>query len=101
MEIGDSYAFDFNRVGFALLGAAQADVEQHHVCAAELRVDGELVKTAQWPTDFVTRRFYLFWRYELPEGDHEVEVRLLNPTDEARVMLDGIAIYGVEPIAAD
>lgn len=101
VEMGDSYSFDFNGVGFALLGSAQADSERDHVFTAELRVDGELVETAQWPTDFVTRRFYLFWRYELPEGDHEVEVRLLNPTDEARVMLDGITIYGAEPIAAD
>ncbi len=97
VELGDAYAFDFNGIGFALMGTAQSNGGVDHVFEAELRIDGELVETALWPTDFVTRRFYLFWRYDLPAGDHAVEVRVLNPTGEARVILDSIAIYGDEP----
>ena len=64
-------------------------------------VDGELVETATWPTNFVTRRFYLFWKYELPDGQHSVEVKILNPSEDANVLLDGITIYGAEELASN
>ncbi len=112
-EIEDSYSFDFNGIGFAILGSAElveteeADeneniaeaVTEEHIYEAELYVDGELVETALLPTNFVKRRFYLFWKYDLPPGDHEVEMRLTNPVEHARILLDSIVIYGNEPLA--
>ncbi len=94
----DSYRFDFEGVGFALMGTATTEGDDH-VFEAELHVDGELVETARWPTEFTTRRFYLFWRYALDEGPHEVEVRLLNPTDAAQVGLEAVVIYGADTAA--
>jgi hypothetical protein len=62
-------------------------------------VDGKLVESATWPTNFVKRRFYLFWKYELPDGQHSVTVKILNPSENAHVLLDGITIYGAEELA--
>ena len=64
-------------------------------------MDGELVETARWPTKFVKRRFCLFRQYDLPDRDHAVDVRLLNPAEEARAMPDDITIYGAGANAAD
>ena len=97
---GDSYSFDFNGVGFALLGAAQTLGNESYVFTAELHVDGELVETAIWPTEATKRRFYLFWKYAMPDGDHEVEVKIMNPTDIARVLLEAVVVYGDEPLPA-
>ena len=80
-------------MGFALLGTASTEGDDH-VFVAELWVDGELVETADWPTAFTTRRFSLFWKYALPDGEHEVEVRLVNPTDHAQVTLETVVVYG-------
>jgi len=88
-----SYTFEFEGVGFALVGSASRTGDEDHVFNAELHVDGELVETATWPTAMTTRRFYLFWKYQLPKGEHTVEVRVLNPTDAARVVLNSIAVY--------
>ena len=101
LEMDESYSFDFNGIGFAILGSAQTDAEEDYVFTAELHIDGELVETAQWPTNFVKRRFYLFWQYDLDAGEHEVEIRLQNPSDSARVMLNTLVTYGNEPLAAD
>ena len=80
------------------MGSARSeDGAENYVFEAELHVDGELIETATWPTDFVTRRFYLFWKYSLSDGDHEVEIRLTNPSDEASVLLDTVIVYGAEP----
>ena len=101
VEMGDSYSFDFDGVGFAVMGAARSTNDEDYVFEAELHVDGELIETATWPTDFVTRRFYLFWKYALPDGQHHVEVKVLNPSEDANVLLEGITIYGAEELASD
>lgn len=101
VEMGDSYSFDFHGVGFAVMGAARSTNDEDYVFEAELHVDGELIETATWPTDFVTRRFYLFWKYALPDEQHHVEVKVLNPSEDANVLLDGITIYGAEELASD
>ncbi len=95
VELADSYSFDFEGVGFAVLGEAalSGEGEEEVVFEAELWVDGELIESAAWPTQFTKRRFYLFWKYDLPDGRHEVEVRLLNPADGAKVRIQGIATY--------
>ena len=97
-ETLDSYSFDFDGVGFALLGSATKQEEEHFVFEAELYVDDELVETASWPTKFTKRRFYLFWKYQLPQGEHSVVVKLLNPTASAQVVLNAITVYGDKPI---
>ena len=95
LVLADTYQFEFDGIGFALMGNASTEGEEY-VFEAELLVDGERVETAKWPTEFITRRFYLFWKYALDDGPHRVEVRLVNPTDDARVTLDSIVVYGVE-----
>jgi len=93
--LADTYQFEFDGIGFALMGDASSDGEDH-VFLAELHIDGELVETAEWPTKFTSRRFYLFWKYAMEDGSHEVEVRLINPTENARVTLEAVVVYGAE-----
>jgi hypothetical protein len=97
----DTYSFDFDGVGFAILGNAASANQDNYVFNADLYVDGELVETASWPTQFTKRRFYLFWKYALANGPHSVEVRLRNPSEAGRVMLEAVTIYGDELLATD
>ncbi len=82
-----------------MIGTAYAESEDEYIFDAELYVDEELVETAAWPTQFTKRRFYLFWKYQLPAGQHRVEVRLLNPSDAARIELNGVVIYDDTPLS--
>ena len=70
--------------------------EDNYVFNADLYVDGELVESASWPTDFTKRRFYLFWKYALADREHSVEVRLRNPSEAGRVMLEAVIIHADE-----
>jgi hypothetical protein len=92
LVLSDTYQFEFDGIGFALMGNASSDGDDQ-IFLAELHIDGELVETAEWPTKFTIRRFYLFWKYALDDGPHEVEVRLLNPTEDARVTLETVVVY--------
>lgn len=98
ISLEDSYSFEFEGNGFAILGNASKEGEEEYIFDAELYVDGELVESATWPTQFTKRRFYLFWKYQLPQGQHQVEVRLTNPSEEAKVSLTGVAVYADTPL---
>ena len=47
----------------------------------------------EMPADFARRRFDIYWNYELPEGDHTMKIRWLNPVEHANVVMDGILVY--------
>ena len=93
LKVDGSYAFEFEGNGFAVIGAVAATGEQQQVVEAQLYVDGELVEEAMLPTNYIKRRFYLFWRYALEQGDHSVEIKIANPSDEADFLINSLAIY--------
>jgi hypothetical protein len=98
--LSDTFNFDFDGIGFAILGTAASANQDNYVFSADLYVDGELVETASWPTEFTKRRFYLFWKYALADGEHSVEVKLRNPSEAGRVILETVTIYGDEAPAS-
>ena len=65
---------------------------------SEMYIDGVLIETAKWPTEFTKRRFYLFWKYQLPPGNHFVEIRVLNPTEMADISLETLVLYDDKPL---
>jgi hypothetical protein len=97
-KIDASYSFDFDGIGFAVIGYAKKAGDRDHVFNAAVYVDGDQVETVTLPTDSLTRRFYLFWRYQMPNGKHNVELRLLNPVDTASVNITDIVIYDDQPV---
>ena len=63
-------------------------------------IDGKFIETAKLPTNFVLRRFTPFWRYQLAMTKHEVRLKMLNPTDKAKLNLGDVVIYGNRPVKA-
>jgi hypothetical protein len=99
LVLSDSYTFDFEGIGFALLGTAQTDAELDYTFEADIYIDGNIVETVRWPTKFTKRRFYLAWKFALADREHRVEVKLRNPTEAARVVIEGLVVYGDELVA--
>lgn len=60
---------------------------------ADLVIDGARVETVELPTDFTTRRYVPFFRYELPRGHHSVTIRLRNPDAHAALALERVIVY--------
>jgi ADP-ribosylglycohydrolase len=97
--VTDETSFTFDGIAFVVDGAAVANGDEDYTLEAEIRIDGELVETTKFPTNFTVRKFYLFWKYQLPDGDHEVSVKILNPSDKAGLRLNYAVTYGSEPQA--
>jgi len=100
-QLKDSYSYNFDGKGFVIRGKARKNGPEDYVFDVEMSLDGEVIETVKMPTTFVDRRFYLFWRYELEETDHTIDLKVLNPTDKAEIYLQEILIYGSTPTLAE
>ena len=94
----NNFSFSFNGNGFALMGKVAKNQNREYVYMAEMYIDGVLIETAKWPTEFTKRRFYLFWKYQLQPGNHFVEIRVLNPTEMADISLETLVLYDDKPL---
>lgn len=96
-DLTNETSFEFEGIGFAVTGEANKKGKEDYTFEVKMYIDGELVETAKLPTKFVHRRFYLFWRYQLPMGEHEVRLKVLNPTDKAEISLESVVVYSNKP----
>jgi hypothetical protein len=94
----DETSFEFEGVGFALSGSATArgrgSQASDYAFDVEMYIDDVLTATTKLPTNNIKRKFIPFWKYQLPAGKHKVRLKVLNPTDQARIRLTNAIIYG-------
>jgi len=92
-----SIAFDFEGTGFVIRGEVtkiEKDAKDKDVMV-ELWIDGKKTETAKLPTAFKTRRYELFWNYQLPMQKHAVEIKWADPKDaaDANINVSNVIVY--------
>ena len=88
---------EFEGIGFILSGvAAKADDKPDSSIKLELIIDGKSVEQFEMPTSSQSRRHDVAWRYNLPEGKHEVRIRILNPSEGYSVRTGDMIVYGAK-----
>lgn len=92
--------FVFEGTGFALKGEAKKMNKEgsEHTFEAELYIDGKKEETARFPANFTIRRHELFWKYLLPDGKHQIKVRVLNPKENFEINSTEYIIYKNQPV---
>lgn len=99
-DLQDSFSYTFEGKGFVIRGKARSSIDEDYVFEVSMSIDDVEKEVRSLPTDFITRSFYLFWQYDLEDGPHEIELKVLNPTADANIYLDEILIYGGAPKVA-
>jgi hypothetical protein len=94
-KVANEIIFNFTGTGFVTRGAANKNRQNlpEYAFKADLYVDGEKIETAVLPTSFTTRRYELFWRYQLPNKEHTVKIVILNPNPDYDLRLWENLIY--------
>ena len=59
----------------------------------EFSIDNKLVKTMKLPLDYTKRALELFFKYEIPKGDHALRLKVLNPDDRASIYISEMITY--------
>lgn len=92
-------SFDFEGTGFVIRGeTARWGSTSDFVFQTELYVDGKLVEKPLLPASYITRRYELAWKYDLPFGKHKVELKILNHSDKEQINVWEALIYTNKPI---
>ena len=95
-----AYGFRFTGNGFVVSGETRKlpGIDEDRDLQLEVRIDGKLFEEATLPTLHRARRHDLTWKYNLDEGDHEVEIEWKNPMEGYSIMVNKIIIYGPAPV---
>ena len=64
-----------------------------YTAQVEVWLDGRLVETAVLPMDENSRKQELYYKYNLPDGDHSLSFRWLNPRADKSIELTSYIVY--------
>jgi hypothetical protein len=97
----DEFSFEFEGNGFVVRGeTAKWDSKSTYVANTELYIDGKLIEKIELPANYTTRRYELYWKYQLPKQKHTVQVKILNPDPNNEVKISDLIVYSDKPFAA-
>ncbi len=98
-NIANQLEFEFEGTGFVLRGSANKNggVDSDFVFEADCFLNGEKTETAKLPTAFHSRRYDLFWKYQLPKGRYKVKIVINNESPEHHVRAWNYLVYSDRP----
>lgn len=97
----EEQTFDFEGIGFVVRGeTAKWDSQSSYVFKVQLYLDNQLLDTVELPTSYTTRRYELFWKYQIPKGKHTVKMKLMNPSPDHECRLGEVLVYSDQPAVA-
>ena len=118
----NEYTFDFRGNGFVIYGNlvttqsitkdyihrvairfgseafALAELNDNYVAQFEVWIDGKLDHISTMPMKNTSRKLEPAWRYQLPEGNHHVVLKWLNPNDKYLLRINDIMYYSEKPL---
>ena len=99
--VGEVGTLSFNGNGVVVkysMGSGRGyRAEGDYVALVEVRLDGELVETAVLPLQHQSRKQELFYKYNLPKGDHTLSFNWLNP-DPIGLAINSCVVYSDAPV---
>ena len=76
---------DFDGIGITIYGNIECP-DKSYEAQLEVSIDGKKDKVMKLCSDFLKRTAdCLYWNYDLPDGSHRIEFRLLNPRKDANI----------------
>ena len=90
----DTTTLSFEGNGFVLTGEnsswGNTDTTSLNM---EIMLDGQLLETIDLPVAFKTRRHELAWKYQLPQGKHQLKLSIVQPNQKYECRLNDLIIY--------
>ena len=74
-----------------------SSIEDSYIAEVQIILDGELVETVKLPVAQNSRKQELFYKYKLPEKNHELKFRWLNPESGRNIYITSYIPYITSP----
>ena len=89
------YTYDFNGTAIVCRGeikAKKGSCPQDYIAELEVIIDSDK-EIVRMPIDFTSRKFDIYWNYNLPKDKHTINIFWLNPIQGANIILKDIIVY--------
>ncbi|MFN8135188.1 MAG: hypothetical protein U0Z17_08175 [Bacteroidales bacterium] len=77
-------------------GVAKSDF----VALLDVYIDGVKTEQVRMPYDYIIRKYDIFYKYMLKNGDHKLEIRWVNQNPDFRITLKSYVVYSDSPLKA-
>lgn len=91
-EYIDKIAKKFGSETFGL-----AELNDPYVAEMEIYIDGTLDEKVYMSMKNTSRRLEPAWKYQLKEGDHDVMLKWINPSEDYEIRINDLIVYSVKP----
>ncbi len=83
------------RLGSEVFGLAE--LHDPYIAELEVYIDGKLDEKVMLPMKNASRRTEPVWKYQLPEGKHEVRLKWLNHLPDYEIRINDMIVYSSKP----
>jgi hypothetical protein len=77
----------------SVCGVSQSD----YVALLDVYIDGEKVEQVKMPFDYIVRKYDIYHKYLLKQGDHKVEIKWVNQNPDFRIYHKSFVTYSDAP----
>ncbi|PWS26487.1 hypothetical protein DHW03_17055 [Pedobacter yonginense] len=99
-KLEDEYTFDFTGNAFVINGEHLLKAGNHtdseklaDIAIIELYIDGKFTETIKLPVNYIVRKHEIAWKYQLENKQHQIKLKLLNPSQTSYVQLNDVIFY--------
>ncbi|NVO18890.1 MAG: ADP-ribosylglycohydrolase family protein [Bacteroidetes bacterium] len=99
--LDESIKIDFNGNGIVVLGNVKSQcgvAKSDYVAILDVFIDGAKVEQVHMPYDYIIRKYDIFYKYLLKNGDHKLEIKWVNQDPDFRITEKAYVVYSDKPL---
>ena len=98
--LDESIKIDFTGNGIVVLGNVKSQcgvAKSDFVALLDVYIDGIKVEQVKMPYDYIVRKYDIFYKYMLKNGDHKLEIKWVNQNPDFRITEKAYVVYSDSP----
>lgn len=94
---------NFIGTGIVVLGNVKRIIGENnnYIALLDAYLDGKKIEQIKMPFDYITRKYDIFYKYEIPYGNHNLKIVWTNPNPDFKINLKDVVIYSDKPYKTD
>jgi hypothetical protein len=96
----ENIKLDFNGNGIVILGNVKSQCGEStsdYVALLDVYLDGVRTEQIRMPFDYIVRKYDIYYKYMLVNGNHTVELKWVNQNKDFRITLKSYVVYSDTP----
>jgi hypothetical protein len=98
--LSESIKIDFTGNGIVVLGNVKSQCgisTSNYIALLDVYIDGSLSEQVKMPFDFTVRKYDIYYKYMLKNGDHKLEIKWVNQNPDYRIYFKSYVVYSDIP----